>query len=198
VLKEKKQEDQSKLMRVFSRWLLKFIGWSVEGQVPSEPQYVLLGYPHTSNWDVPLGKLIFSVLGVRLHWVGKHTLFKKPQVWITKPLGGIPLNRDQTKNFVQAVVDVFKSTDELVLTVSPEGTRTKTDFWRTGFYYIALGAKVPIALGFLDYKNKRGGFGPVIHPSGNLEADLEIIKEFYADKYGKNPEEMGTIRPRPE
>lgn len=198
MLKEKKQDDQSKLFRAFSRWLLRLIGWKAVGQVPAEAQYVLLGYPHTSNWDVPIGKLIFSVLGVRLHWVGKHTLFKKPLVWITKPLGGIPVNRDQTKNFVQAVVDVFKSTSELILTVSPEGTRTKTEFWRTGFYYIAQGAKVPIALGFLDYKTKQGGFGPVIYPSGNLETDLNIIKEFYADKFGKFPEEMGVIRPRPE
>lgn len=198
MLKEMKQDDQSRLWRVIARWLLKLIGWSVEGEAPSAQQYVLLGYPHTSNWDVPLGKLIFSVLGVRLHWVGKHTLFKKPLVWIIKPLGGIPVNRDKTKNFVQAVVDVFKTTDELVLTVSPEGTRTKTDFWRTGFYYIAHGAGVPIALGFLDYKNKRGGFGPLIQPSGNLEADLKLIKKFYADKIGKFPEEMGTIRSRPE
>lgn len=158
----------------------------------------MIGYPHTSNWDVPLGLLIFAALGVRLHWIGKHTLFKKPLVWITKPLGGIPVDRDQTKNFVQAVVDVFKTTDELALAVSPEGTRIKTDFWRTGFYYIAQGAGVPIATAFLDYKNKRGGFGPPIHPSGDIKADLEIIKAFYADKPGRFPQEMGTIRLKPE
>jgi 1-acyl-sn-glycerol-3-phosphate acyltransferase len=155
----------------------------------------MIGYPHTSNWDVPLGLLVNTALGVRLQWVGKHTLFKKPLGYISRWTGGIPINRETTKNFVQEVADVFKEHERLVITLSPEGTRGKTDFWRTGFYYIALGAGVPIACAFLDYKNKRGGFGPLIYPSGDLEKDFEQFRAFYSDIRGKYPELMGNIRP---
>ena len=182
----------------FSQWLARFllnrIGWKIDGEVPDTPKYVMIGYPHTSNWDVPIGLLIFTALGVRLQWVGKHTLFKNPLGYLSRWLGGIPINRETTKNFVQQVADVFKEHDTLVITLSPEGTRSKTEFWRTGFYYIALGAGVPIACAFLDYKNKRGGFGPLLYPSGDIEQDFETFRAFYSGISGKFPELMGEIR----
>ncbi len=196
MIKEKKTE-QNKFIAVLSRWLLKLIGWEVTGERPNVSKYVMLGYPHTSNWDVPLGLLIYAAAGVRLNWVGKHTLFKKPFGWVIRLIGGVPVNRDTTKNFVQLVAEVFQNHKELALALSPEGTRSKADYWRTGFYYIAKEAGVPIALCFLDYEKKRGGFGPLIIPTGNIETDFEKFKDFYSGIKGKNPEDMTTIQLRP-
>jgi len=196
MIKEKKTQ-QIKIIAILARWVLKLFGWKVVGEKPETPKYVMLGYPHTSNWDVPLGLLIYAAAGVRLNWVGKHTLFKKPFGWVIRLIGGVPVNRDTTKNFVQLVADVFKNHKELALALSPEGTRGKADFWRTGFYYIAKEAGVPIALCFLDYGKKTGGFGPLIMPSGNIENDFEKFKDFYLGMKGKNPEDMTPIILRP-
>ncbi len=194
MIKEKKLSELKNYKRILAKGILKLIGWKAVGEVPDTPKYVMLGYPHTSNWDVPIGLLIFIALGVRVHWVGKHTLFKKPFGWFIKKIGGIPLNRSTTKNFVQQVIDIFNDADELVLTVATEGTRQKTDAWRTGFYYIAAGANLPIATGFLDYSKKTGGFGPLVKPSGDFEADFKIFKNFYSGIQGKHPKEMAEIR----
>lgn len=194
MIKLRKKGGRFKFRTKLASWILKLIGWQAIGEVPKDPKYVMVGYPHTSNWDVPVGLLIFTALGVRLHWVGKHTLFKFPLSLITKTIGGIPVNRSTTKNFVQQVIDVFNNSEKLVLTVSPEGTRKKTNFWRTGFYYIAQGANIPIATGFLDYKNKQGGFGPLVKPSGDIEADFKIFYDFYSTKTGKLPQDMADIR----
>ena len=194
MINRKATRKHTKFSQWLARLLLKGMGWKTAGEVPDSPKYVMIGYPHTSNWDVPIGLLIFTALGVRLQWVGKHTLFKNPLGYLSRWLGGIPINRETTKNFVQQVADVFKEHDTLVITLSPEGTRSKTEFWRTGFYYIALGAGVPIACAFLDYKNKRGGFGPLLYPSGDIEKDFETFRAFYNGISGKFPELMGEIR----
>jgi len=194
MIKTNNKVVQKKYKQILAQWALRLIGWKVIGEVPKSPKYVMVGYPHTSNWDVPIGLLIYTALGVRLHWVGKHTLFKKPIGWVMRLLGGIPVNREKTKNFVQQVIDIFNESKELNLTVSPEGTRSTGKFWRTGFYYIAQGAGVPIATGFLDYSNKTGGFGPLVEPSGDIKADFNIFKNFYSNIKGKFPDDMGEIR----
>ncbi len=111
-------------------------------------------------------------------------------------LGGVPVNRAARTDFVEQIVDRYNHLDRIVLTLAPEGTRRKTAYWKTGFYYIALGAGVPIALGFVDYKNKVVGIGPLIYPSGDIQADFAVIKAFYTKKTGKYPEEQGEIRLR--
>ena len=196
--KVKKSTKQGKIIRSLSGLILRLIGWKTAGQVPTAPKYVMIGYPHTSNWDTLLGLLVFKALGVRLNWVGKHTLFKPPLGWLIRWMGGIPVDRSDPRDFVQQMIDIFKVSDELVLTLSPEGTRKKTDHWKTGFYRIAVGADVPVALAFLDYSRKTGGFGPLLHPGDDLEKDLEIIQEFYAPIKGKFPELMGDIRLKPK
>jgi len=195
-IKEKKQHKQKKISQKFSRLVLKIIGWKIQGEPPPTPRYVMIGYPHTSNWDVPIGLLIFTALGVRLHWVGKDSLFKSPLGWALKKLGGIPVDRNRSQNFVAQVVDKFKELDELVLTLSPEGTRSKSEYWRSGFYHIAIGAQAPIALAFLDYKKKVGGFGPFIRPGGDIKKDLAQIKAFYQGISGKIARNSGAIRLR--
>lgn len=178
--------------RPISRFLLRLIGWTAdERSVPDK--YVLIGAPHTSNWDFPLALLLMRVIGIEGHWIAKHTVFRWPLGWLMRRLGGLPVNRTASHNFVDQIVQRFEERDRLVITIAPEGTRKKTAHWRTGFYYIALGAGVPIVLGYLDYPNKRGGLGPTIEPSGDLNADLDRMKEFYADKTGLHPGKKGEI-----
>jgi 1-acyl-sn-glycerol-3-phosphate acyltransferase len=156
-------------------------------------KYVLIGSPHTSNWDFPIALLLLRVLGIEGHWIAKHTVFRWPVGWLMRWLGGLPVDRTSSHNFVDQIVQLFEERERLVITIAPEGTRKRTAHWKTGFYYIALGAGIPIVLGYLDYPNKRGGLGPTIQPSGDLEADLDRMKEFYADKTGRHPGKMGEI-----
>lgn len=177
--------------------ILRLMGWKTKGQVPPYPKYVMIGYPHTSNWDAFVGLVVFKSMGVHLKWLAKKSLFKWPLSWILKWAGAVPIQREKSQNLVQKVKEIFNNSEQFVLTLSPEGTRKKTDYWRTGFYYMALEAGVPIALSFLDYPNKTGGFGPVLWPSGDIEKDMETIREFYKGIHGKFPEQEGAIRIKP-
>ena len=133
-----------------------------------------------------------------MHWIGKHTLFKWPGGWLLRRLDGIPVDRRSKNNFVGSIVELFKRYEQFVLVIAPEGTRNKSDHWKTGFYYIALGAGVPIALGFVDYKKKILGIGPCVHPSGDIQADFVQIQEFYKGITGKNPQLQGQMMLRSE
>jgi len=176
-------------------WLL---GWKIEGARPPQRKYVILAAPHTSNWDVPLMLSMSYVLGVPLSWIGKHTLFKPPLGWLMRLLGGVPVDRRARHNAVQQMVDEFNRRDEFYLAITPEGTRGRAEYWKSGFYYIAVGAKVPIVLGLLDFRRKRGGLFEVIEPTGDLQADMERIRAFYADATAKYPADFGPIRLREE
>lgn len=176
--------------------ILRVIRWRMVGEAP-RPKCVLIGAPHTSNWDFPIAILAFWWLRVDARWVGKHTLFRRPFGGIMRRLGGIPLDRERTSDFVSEVVGWFEREESLVLAIAPEGTRGRTDCWRSGFYWIAYGAGVPIALGFLDYARRTAGIGDSFMPTGDIEADMDRIRAFYADKTAKRPEKAGTIRLRP-
>lgn len=193
-----KQKKQSPITEILSRMAIKLLGWKTVGDVPDVPKYVLVGYPHTSNFDTLLGIFLYTAMGVHLHWVGKESLFKGPLGWLFKKTGGIPINREHSQNFVENIKTIFNAQKRLVIALSPEGTRKKTDYWRTGFYYMALAAHVPIALGYLDYSTKTGGFGPLIWPSGNIEKDLQQIRTFYKKIRGKHPQHEGKIAIRPK
>ncbi len=180
-----------------ARGLLRLLGWTLVSEAPDLPKYVVIGAPHTSNWDFPIGMLGFIGLGIKRNLMIKHTLFRPPLGWFMRALGNIPIDRSQRHNFVDQVVAAYKEADELVVALTPEGTRSYTPYWKTGFYYIALGAGVPIALGFADYATRRAGLGPTVYPTGDIEADMAVIAEFYADKTGKRPENESAIRVRP-
>jgi 1-acyl-sn-glycerol-3-phosphate acyltransferase len=181
-----------------SRLIYKLAGWHIEGAPPNLPKFLTIGGPHTSNWD-GIHMLLLSIgLGIRMYWLGKHTLFKPPLGIFTRAANGIPINRQSTKNAVEQVIETFNEREHFVLIIAPEGTRKKVDYWKTGFYYIALGAKVPIVLTFIDAPRKRVGMGPAIMPSGDIEADFEIFRAFYADKVGVHPEKMGTVALSPQ
>jgi 1-acyl-sn-glycerol-3-phosphate acyltransferase len=164
---------------------LKLTGWKVSGELPNEKKFVMIAAPHTSNWDLPYMLAICFCLKARIYWMGKAQIFKFPFKHLMKWMGGIPVDRSQSTNMVEATSTIIKETDEIIVTVPPEGTRSAVKYWKTGFYHIAVSANVPIALGFLDYKNKVGGVGGVFYPTGNLEKDMLDIKAFYKDIKGK-------------
>jgi 1-acyl-sn-glycerol-3-phosphate acyltransferase len=192
------EERPKRLVRYWiGKSFLAALGWEIEGEKPADKKYVMIAAPHTSNWDLPLMLAIGYVLDVRVSWMGKHTLFKPPFGGFFKWLGGVPVDRRSRQDLVQQMVDIFAEREELALAVPPEGTRSRTKYWKSGFYYIAKGANVPIALGFLDFKRRVGGFGPMVMPSDDIEADIEKIRAFYATITAKFPEDFENIKFRP-
>jgi 1-acyl-sn-glycerol-3-phosphate acyltransferase len=184
------------------RWIgqawLKLHGWRLEGALPERRRFVLILAPHTSMWDVPFMLALAWVYGIHIEWMVKRELFRPPLGWLLRRLGGIPIDRRGTHGIVEQMVDAFATRDELILGVPPEGTRKRGEYWKTGFYEIARGAGVPIVMGFLDYGNRVGGMGPVLHPSADVASDMDRFREFYADKTGLRPAEFTPPRLRSE
>lgn len=174
-------------------------GWGVENAVPDDPKLVLLGVPHTSNWDY-----IHFLAGAlhqrrRPYVTVKHTLFVGPLGWFIRLAGGIPINRNSKQNVVDQLAQKIHHTKQIIILFTPEGTRSYQPYWKTGFYYTALQADVPIACVAIDYKHKLVRFGDKVHPTGDIEADFEIIKAYY-EAYGRNPlhhDKMSDIAIRP-
>ena len=181
------------VLRPLARATLRLLGWRVEGTVPEHERYVLVAAPHTSNWDAFYLLLMACVLRVRLHWMGKSELFRAPLGGMMRWLGGIPVDRSAPGQMVSRMAKVVRAADQMVLCVPPEGTRSRARRWKTGFYYIATEARIPLALGYLDYASKTGGIGPSFMPSGDLDADLLLMKSFYGDKRGKHQHDFGEV-----
>jgi 1-acyl-sn-glycerol-3-phosphate acyltransferase len=174
------------LMRLLSRFILKISGWRIEGRLPEIKKIVLIAAPHTSNWDFPITIFIAFAVKAKIFWMGKDTLFRFPFGALFKWLGGIPVDRSRSNNIVEQMIRKFSENESLIVTIPPSGTRKKVMKWKTGFYYIARGAGVPVVLAFLDYRRKAGGFGPVFIPTGEIESDIKEIREFYSGIHGKN------------
>lgn len=168
------------------------LGWRSQGSISHLKKCVLIAAPHTSNWDLFYTLLVAFDLKTGIYWMGKDAIFKKPFGAIMKWLGGIPIDRSRSNNVVEQAVRMFAENDGLVLTVPPSGTRSRVTCWKTGFYYIADGADVPIALGFLDYRLKVGGIGPIIRTTGDIQSDMKAIASFYAGITGKYPSQDST------
>jgi len=175
------------VLRSFSRGMLKSLGWKVEGALPANARKaVLIAAPHTSNWDLPYTLMVCFCLNLNVYWMGKASIFKWPFGPVMRWLGGIAVDRAKSNNLVAASAAALQAADGPVqLIVPPEGTRGKTRHWKTGFYYIAVQAQVPIVMAFLDYERKVGGLGPLFVPTGDVEADLARIKAFYVPIKGK-------------
>jgi 1-acyl-sn-glycerol-3-phosphate acyltransferase len=182
----------SPLLKRFSRWVLRRAGWQIQGHMPIDtPKSVIIAAPHTSNWDLPYTLLAAFALELNIHWMGKIQIFRFPFRGLMRWLGGIAVDRSQSTNMVLASAQTLRdNSGELHLVVPPEGTRSESRHWKTGFYYIALEAQVPIVLGFLDFGSKTTGLGPALVPSGDIEADMVKIKAFYAPFQGKNPSQF--------
>ena len=178
------------VLRTLVRWsamlVLKLAGWRVQGRLPDTPRFVLIAAPHTSNWDLPLTLFIAFALKARIYWMGKAAIFRPPFRGFFKWLGGIPIDRSRANNVVAQSIAQFAANERLILTVPPAGTRKRVMYWKSGFYHIANGARVPIVLGFLDYRRRVGGIGPMVTPTGDIEADMRVIREFYSGITGKH------------
>lgn len=177
------------LLRAASRAFLRLNGWRVEGALPANARRcVLIAAPHTSNWDLPYTLMVGFVLNLNLYWMGKASLFRGPFGPVMRWLGGIAVDRSRSNNLVAASAQALREgTGALQLVVPPEGTRGKVRHWKTGFYFIAMQAEVPIVLAFMDYGRKVGGLGPEFMPSGDVDEDMARIKRFYAGVQGRNP-----------
>lgn len=174
----------SQLLKLIATALLRVIGWRVVGALPNECKYVLIGAPHTSNWDFPLMLLAVFKIGMDVHWLGKSSLFPPVVGSVMRWLGGIAVDRSKNNNLVAQLVELFRERHELVVLIPPEGTRAQVERWKSGFYHVAAGAGVPILLGFVDASRKQVGFGPLFYPTQDYESDLLKIQEFYRDKRG--------------
>lgn len=181
------------MLKLISTKILNLVGWQIEIVLPKEKKFVLIGAPHTSNWDFPLAMLAFWTINLKIYWVAKIQMFWGPLYPLFTSLGGIPIDRKKSKGFIEQIVDKFDQTDEMVLTIAPEGTRSKTKHWKSGFYHIAEAAKVPICFAYVDYGNKKLGFTEVLYPSGDIDADMKIIAEFYENIEGKQPNNQGPV-----
>eukprot|EP01037_Dinobryon_pediforme_P015060 gene15061-15200_t len=178
-----------------SRWtrsaLLTFYrrqGWRAEGTPPADGRYVIIAAPHTSNWDFVYFLGLTQELGIDAHFMGKQSLFRWPMGGFMRDMGGIEVDRSGSHDMVRQMIDEFARRDRFALTIAPEGTRSRVQSWRTGFYHIALGAQVPMVVGFMDYGRRTGGLGPAIMPTGDYRADMAQVAALYRDVTPRHPD----------
>lgn len=178
---------------------LKLMGWETDNHWPENlSQCVMIAAPHTSNWDALYARLALKALGVNVRLTIKDSYMKFPLGPFVRAMGGIGIDRrpkqagEPRPSMVQVMTDLFKHHPELVMLVTPEGTRARQEQWKTGFYYVAVNAGVPIALAYMDYEQKKAGVGKIIHPTGNFEEDMAEIMDFYAGIQAKFPKEFSV------
>jgi 1-acyl-sn-glycerol-3-phosphate acyltransferase len=192
----------NRVMRAISHASMRATGWRTEGMTPDEieqyPKFILIAAPHTSNWDFPITLMLCFVLRLRVYWMAKASLFRWPLGYLSRWLGGIAIDRSASNNTVQNTIAAFGARERLAIIVAPEGTRGKVTHWKTGFYHMAHGAGVPIALAYLDFKHKTGGIGRMFMPTGDIGADMAEIQQFYAGITGKNSDQFdaSTVKRR--
>jgi 1-acyl-sn-glycerol-3-phosphate acyltransferase len=184
---------EQQMLSWLARRILALFGWRLTGSLPAAPKYVIIAAPHTSNWDFILALLIAASFKLRINFMMKDELFRPPWGWFFRSLGGIPINRRSNNKVVDQMVQRFAERERLALVIPPEGTRSKVAKWKTGFYYIARGAGVPILLAYVDFARKQAGFGPLVATTGDIEADMATIRTFYAGMAGRYPEQFGEI-----
>jgi 1-acyl-sn-glycerol-3-phosphate acyltransferase len=177
------------MSKSLSELILKKLGWSLVMGVPDgTKKCVLIVAPHTSNWDFIIGRLIFNVIGLPTKFLIKKEVFFWPLGYLLRKMGGIPVDRSRNNNIIKEVAQLFSKYDELIITITPEGTRKLSKNWKKGYYYIAELAKVPIAVSFIDYKKKQAGISFLLEPSGDYDKDFKRIQALYFDKTAKYPE----------
>ncbi len=176
-------------MRFVYRLAFRLLGWSINGSMPDYPKFVIAVAPHTSNWDFLVGVAARSLLRIRnAQFLGKSQLFRPPFGWFFRMLGGHPVDRTSSHDLVEQVVKIFDRHEKFILAMAPEGTRKKVHKLRSGFYYIAKGARVPIVPVGFDFARKQVVVAPSMFPTENMEKDMEILLSFYRLIKGKNPE----------
>ena len=187
-LQDETAGPMSRLAKAVLLWFYRRQGWRAEGEVPHPRRFIIIAAPHTSNWDFLYYLGLTQELGVPARFMAKKSLFRWPLGGFMRAMGGVEVDRTSKHNYVQAMVDEFNRRTEFMLTIAPEGTRGRTQRWKTGFYQIALAAKVPLVVGKMDYGRKMGGLGPVIWPSGDFRADMEKVLAIYRNCVPRHPE----------
>lgn len=180
-------------MRRLAKFIyFKILGWKVTGNTnfskDTVKKAVIIAVPHTSWHDFYIGVLLRKVLGIKTNFIGKKELFVGPLGWYLRAIGGAPIDRQTNENKVEAIAKLFRDRDEFRMTMAPEGTRKKVEQWRTGFYYIAKAANVPILMFTLDFENKQNKISEPFYPTDDMEADFKFMKAFYKGVKGKIPE----------
>jgi 1-acyl-sn-glycerol-3-phosphate acyltransferase len=179
------------MLKILSKIILKIIGWKIVGEIPKDiKKAVVISAPHTSNLDFFIGRLGLWSKGYPVYFLIKKEAFKPPFGGILKRSGGIPVDRSKSSSTTLKIAHELDKRDNVYLIVTPEGTRSLVKNWKKGFYYIALAAKIPIILGFVNYPKKEGGFGPVFYPTGDYEKDIKEIQKYYYDKGARHPEKF--------
>lgn len=168
--------------------------------MPTEPHAVMLAAPHTSNLDGLLLVLLTRSVGMRAYWMVKDTWVKPPMGWLTKRVGAVPIDRKKSNGVVGQMVEEFEQRDRFLLMIPPEGTRSRAEHWKSGFYQIALTAGVPVIPSYVDYRTRRAGFGPAFTLTGDKRVDMDVLREFYRHgaEMAKAPEKFGPIHLRDE
>ncbi len=176
-----------------AKFLLWLGRWTPVGPTPGAKKAVIIGAPHTSYWD-GYWLLVYRVAyGLDIKFFIKASTFWFPLNILLNGLGGVPLNRDKARSAVKQAIAAFNENESYLFGLAPEGTRGKTKGWKSGFYRIAEGAGVPVVLGFFDYANRRLGFGPKMWLTGDMDADMTIIRSYYASIEGRRPEKTGPV-----
>ena len=174
--------------------LLKLAGWRVVLAQPLPPRCVIVIYPHTSNWDFVVGLLAKWMLGLEINFIGKHTLFEGPLGPLFVRWGGIPVDRRASRGVIAQLAARFAAGGECRLVIAPEGTRGRTEAWKSGFYHLTRAVDVPLGLAFIDYARREIGVGAYVALTGDADADMARIAAFYADKRGRRPERASPVR----
>jgi 1-acyl-sn-glycerol-3-phosphate acyltransferase len=178
--------------------LLELRGWEFTGELPDAPKMIIVGAPHTTNWDFIVYLGFLHHFGVKASFIGKHTLFRWPFGYFFRWLGGIPVDRSRAAGLVQQVVEAIANSERMILVMAPEGTRKPVPYWKSGFLKIAAKAEIPIVLGYVDFPNRRAGLGPMVRYDGDATSLMDRARQFYADKQGLHPEGKGPVRVREE
>lgn len=182
-------------------WLRTLGGWRYEGELPAPRKAVCLAVPHTANLDGLLLVLLAHSVGLEISWMVKDVWTRAPVGWLVKGVGGVGIDRSRAHGMVQQMATEFERREELYLVIPPEGTRSRVDHWKSGFYRIARAAGVPVLPGYLDYRRRVGGFGEPIALTGDVRADMDRIRAFYGTGAGamaRHPDLFGPIRLREE
>ena len=179
---------------------LRLAGWQWEGALPAEKKFVCLAYPHTSNWDGVVLLLVARTVGLDMRFMIKSEWTRGPLGPLMRGFGAVAVDRSKKNNIVDDMIAEFGRCESMQLVIPPEGTRGRTDGWRSGFYYIARGANVPVVPGYLDFRRKRAGMGPPVYLTGDVKADMDKLRAFYAQQKvtPHNPADVGAIRLREE
>ncbi|HEX8952121.1 MAG TPA: lysophospholipid acyltransferase family protein [Polyangia bacterium] len=184
-------------MKRLAALAFRLAGWRTEGSPPPDERFVIIAAPHTSNWDAVILLVAARIYGLQLAWFVKDTWFRFPLGPVMRRLGGVPIDRSARHGVVEQAIARLHESERLALAVPPEGTRGRAPYWKTGFYHIARGAKVPIVLGFIDYGRKVAGLGPAFTPTGDLPRDFEVFRAFYDTVQPRFPDKKGAIAPPP-